>query len=60
MKLWPDQKPYYSANQYFREIFGEKTYKISLDIGCTCPTRDGTKVLVAVPFVLQGVRVTLQ
>lgn len=43
MKLWPDQKPYYSANQYFREIFGEKTYKISLDIGCTCPTRDGTK-----------------
>jgi len=43
MKLWPDQKPYYSANQYYREIYGEKVYKISLDIGCTCPTRDGTK-----------------
>jgi len=43
MKIWPDQKPYYSANQYFRQIFGEKVYKISLDIGCTCPTRDGTK-----------------
>jgi len=43
MKIWPDQKPYYSANQYFRDIFGEKVYKISLDIGCTCPTRDGTK-----------------
>lgn len=43
MKLWPDQKPYYSANQYFRQIFGAKVYKISLDIGCTCPTRDGTK-----------------
>jgi len=43
MKIWPDQKPYYSANQYYRQIFGEKVYKISLDIGCTCPTRDGTK-----------------
>ena len=43
MKLWPDQKPYYSANQYYRHIFGDKVYKISLDIGCTCPTRDGTK-----------------
>lgn len=43
MKIWPDQKPYYSANQYYRQIFGEKVYKISLDIGCTCPTRDGRK-----------------
>ena len=43
MKIWPDQKPYYSANQYYRQIFGDKVYKISLDIGCTCPTRDGTK-----------------
>jgi radical SAM protein (TIGR01212 family) len=43
MKTWPDQKPYYSANQYYRKIFGKKAYKISLDIGCTCPTRDGTK-----------------
>ncbi len=43
MKIWPDQKPYYSANQYYREIFGDKVYKISLDIGCTCPTRDGSK-----------------
>lgn len=43
MKLWPDQKPYYSVNYYYRQIFGHKVYKISLDIGCTCPTRDGTK-----------------
>lgn len=43
MKLWPDQKPYNSANQYYRQIFGNKVYRISLDIGCTCPTRDGTK-----------------
>lgn len=43
MTIWPDQKPYYSANQYYRQIFGKKVYKISIDIGCTCPTRDGTK-----------------
>ncbi|NLM74399.1 MAG: TIGR01212 family radical SAM protein [Clostridiaceae bacterium] len=43
MRVWPDQKPYYSANQYYRDIFGNKIYKISLDIGCTCPTRDGRK-----------------
>ncbi|RCX11157.1 hypothetical protein DFR58_12733 [Anaerobacterium chartisolvens] len=40
MKLWPDQKPYYSVNHYYRQMFGRKVYKISLDIGCTCPTRD--------------------
>ncbi len=39
---WPDGKPYYSLNQYYREIFGEKTYKLALDIGTTCPNRDGT------------------
>ncbi len=43
MKLWPDQKPYYSVNHYYQQIFGHKVYKISLDIGCTCPTRDGSK-----------------
>ncbi len=39
---WPDGKPYYSLNQYYKDIFGEKTYKIALDIGVTCPNRDGT------------------
>ncbi len=43
MKLWPDQKPYYSVNHYYQQLFGHKAYKISLDIGCTCPTRDGRK-----------------
>lgn len=32
---------YYSLNKYLQEYFGEKVYKISLDIGCTCPNRDG-------------------
>lgn len=39
---WPDGKRYYSLNQYYRECFGEKTYKLALDIGATCPNRDGT------------------
>ncbi len=43
MKFWPDHKPYYSVNHYYQQIFGHKVYKISLDIGCTCPTRDGSK-----------------
>lgn len=37
-----DQKPYRDLNTYYREIFGEKTAKISLDGGFTCPNRDGT------------------
>ena len=35
-------KPYRSLNEYYREIFGRKTAKISLDGGFTCPNRDGT------------------
>ena len=34
-------KPYRSLNEYYREIFGRKTAKISLDGGFTCPNRDG-------------------
>ncbi len=36
---------YYTLNQYFKDKFGEKVYKISLDAGFTCPNRDGTKGL---------------
>jgi radical SAM protein (TIGR01212 family) len=31
-----------SANQFFRERFGCKVYKLALDGGMTCPNRDGT------------------
>lgn len=34
---------YYSASQFYKEKFGTKVYKISLDAGTTCPNRDGTK-----------------
>lgn len=33
---------YYSLNEYLKNTFGEKVYKISLNAGMTCPNRDGT------------------
>ena len=32
-----------SASDFYKSIYGCKVYKLSLDAGCTCPTRDGTK-----------------
>lgn len=31
------------VSDFYKSIFGCKVYKISLDAGCTCPNRDGTK-----------------
>ncbi|MCR4579172.1 MAG: TIGR01212 family radical SAM protein, partial [Treponema sp.] len=31
-----------TVDKYYHSLFGSKTYKISLDAGCTCPTRDGS------------------
>ena len=36
-------KRYCAVSDFYRQKFGIKTYKLSLDAGCTCPTRDGTK-----------------
>ena len=36
------QYPYQTLNEYYRELFGKKIAKISLDGGFTCPNRDGT------------------
>jgi radical SAM protein (TIGR01212 family) len=33
---------YYSLNEYLKNQFGGKVYKLALDSGCTCPNRDGT------------------
>lgn len=41
MILW-DQKPYHSFDYMLKKRFGEKVYKLALDIGATCPNRDGT------------------
>lgn len=32
---------YYSLNEYIKNTFGEKMYRLSLDGGMTCPNRDG-------------------
>ncbi len=34
---------YLSASDFYKKKFGCKVYKIAVDAGCTCPTRDGTK-----------------
>lgn len=34
--------PFYSVNDFYREIFGEKIIKLAIDAGFTCPNRDGT------------------
>lgn len=36
------QMEYYSFNQYLKNTFGCKVYKISINAGFTCPNRDGT------------------
>ena len=35
-------EPYRTLNGYYRALFGQKTAKISIDAGFTCPNRDGT------------------
>ncbi len=37
-----DDKPYYSLNTYFKNVYGEKIYKVAIDGGMTCPNRDGS------------------
>lgn len=34
---------YYTLNQFFKEKFGERVQKVTLDAGFGCPNRDGTK-----------------
>ena len=37
-------KPYfYSADEYLKETFGKKMFRLSMDAGTTCPNRDGAK-----------------
>ena len=41
--MFTEEKPYYTLNDYYHQLFGEKVYKIPIDAGFTCPTRDGSK-----------------
>ncbi len=48
------QGNYYSLNEYLKSRFGEKVYKLSLDLGLTCPNRDGTLDTRGCIFCLEG------
>ncbi|MBO8130194.1 MAG: TIGR01212 family radical SAM protein [Candidatus Marinimicrobia bacterium] len=39
---YPLQDRFYRYNYFLRKKFGAKVYKITVDAGFTCPTRDGT------------------
>ncbi|MBN8661415.1 MAG: hypothetical protein J0M35_13705 [Candidatus Obscuribacter phosphatis] len=41
---------YRSFNQYLRETFGERVYRVPLDAGFTCPNRDGFKTFGGCTF----------
>ena len=48
MRLWvifvimKVMKSYNTLNDYYRKLFGEKTFKVPIDAGFDCPNRDGT------------------
>lgn len=41
VSLFSGDKRYYSLNEYCKQTFGEKVYRLSLNGGMTCPNRDG-------------------
>ncbi|MBE6788324.1 MAG: TIGR01212 family radical SAM protein [Ruminococcaceae bacterium] len=45
---------YYSYNDYLKNKFGKKMYKLSLSISSTCPNRDGSKGIGGCIFCSKG------
>ena len=45
---------YYSLNDYCKETFGEKVYRLSLNGGMSCPNRDGTLATGGCIFCSEG------
>jgi radical SAM superfamily enzyme len=41
---------YRSFNQYLREEFGARVYRVPLDAGFTCPNRDGVRAFGGCTF----------
>ncbi len=33
-------------NDYYRNLFGEKTFKVPIDAGFDCPNRDGLRIAI--------------
>ena len=55
MKPTESRKRYNDYPAYFKELFGERVQKLSIDGGFTCPNRDGKKGPVVVRFVIMRV-----
>ena len=47
-------KRYYSLNEYCKQTFGDKVYRLSLNAGCTCPNRDGSLSYGGCSFCSEG------
>ena len=48
------EKRYYSVNEYCKQKFGDKVYRLSLNAGCTCPNRDGSLSYGGCAFCSEG------
>ncbi|MBE6683969.1 MAG: TIGR01212 family radical SAM protein [Ruminococcaceae bacterium] len=48
------EKHFYSLNDYLQNTFGTKVYKLSIDLGLTCPNRDGSLDTRGCIFCLAG------
>src|SRR5262245_2437571 len=42
--------PYRTFNNYLKEKFGEKVYRVPIDAGFDCPNRDGTRAFGGCTF----------
>ncbi|MEA3443719.1 MAG: TIGR01212 family radical SAM protein [Bacteroidota bacterium] len=42
-EYWKHKRRYNAYSNYFKEEFGGRVQKVSIDAGFTCPNRDGTK-----------------
>lgn len=47
-------KRYYSLNEYCKQTFGDKIYRLSLNAGCSCPNRDGSLSYGGCAFCSEG------
>ena len=45
---------YYSLNEYCKQVFGDKVYRLSLNGGMTCPNRDGSLSTGGCTFCSEG------
>ena len=49
-----NKKRYYSLNEYCKQIFGDKVYRLSLNGGMSCPNRDGSLSTGGCTFCSEG------